>query len=240
MLTLKHLVINSPAIHAIDYSSDQEVVLAVDWSRRTVGFILSQMGADNKHYPSHLVWLHGIRESRDTHRQRSSCMDSSVHYAISSYLLWVFITLSSNYIKGMINNPDFQPNAIINHWIAGILLFDFRLQHVAEKDHSPMDGLSWRSPVPEDHPEEDNKDNYDDWIDKLYAFAIEVLNHSQISENNSKSMIHQSTPVPHHTAAIHFPSLTNSTPFAFIFSLLGEDVTIPWSEKCIDKMLNYQ
>jgi RNase H-like domain found in reverse transcriptase len=52
MRTLKHLAVNSPAIQAIDYSTDQEVILAVDSSWRAVGFALSQMGADNKHYPS--------------------------------------------------------------------------------------------------------------------------------------------------------------------------------------------
>jgi hypothetical protein len=30
----------------------------------------------------------------------------------------------------MLNNPDIQPNATINRWIAGILLFDFKLVHV--------------------------------------------------------------------------------------------------------------
>ena len=48
MHILKHLVITSPAICAIDYVSDCEVVLAVDSSWRAVGFVLSQIGTDNK------------------------------------------------------------------------------------------------------------------------------------------------------------------------------------------------
>lgn len=56
------------------------------------------------------------------------------------------IKVNAKYIKGMINNPDVQPNATINHWIAGILLpvFNFKLWHVAAKDHAPADGLSRR------------------------------------------------------------------------------------------------
>ena len=52
------------------------------------------------------------------------------------------VEVDAKYIKGMINNPDVQPNVTINRWIAGILLFDFRLKHVAGKDHTPADGLS--------------------------------------------------------------------------------------------------
>jgi hypothetical protein len=43
----------------------------------------------------------------------------------------------------MLNNPDIQPNATINRWIAGILLFDFKLVHVPGATHGP-DGLSRR------------------------------------------------------------------------------------------------
>ncbi len=52
MNTLKHLASTCPAIRAIDYSSANEVVLAVDSSWMAVGFILSQMGDDKKRYPA--------------------------------------------------------------------------------------------------------------------------------------------------------------------------------------------
>ena len=71
----------------------------------------------------------------------------------------------------MINNPDFQPNTTINCWITGILLFDFKLRHIPGKDHSPADGLSRWPTAPEDQPEEDD---YEDWIDRSYAFATEA------------------------------------------------------------------
>jgi len=52
MEKLKGLAKNSPAIHAIDYASGREVVLAVDTSYIAVRYILSQIGADAKQYPS--------------------------------------------------------------------------------------------------------------------------------------------------------------------------------------------
>lgn len=40
--TLKDLVSSAPALHVIDYSSEQPVILSVDTSYIAVGFILSQ------------------------------------------------------------------------------------------------------------------------------------------------------------------------------------------------------
>ena len=37
------------------------------------------------------------------------------------------VEVHAKYIKGMLNNPDIQPNTTINRWIAGILLFNFTL-----------------------------------------------------------------------------------------------------------------
>ena len=45
------------------------------------------------------------------------------------YLL-SYVETDAKYIKGMLNNPDIQPTATINRWIAGILLFNFNLIHV--------------------------------------------------------------------------------------------------------------
>jgi hypothetical protein len=83
------------------------------------------------------------------------------------------VEVDAKYIKGMINNPDLQPNATINRWIAGILLFSFKLVHVSALKHKGVDGLSRRLPVEED-PMEDG--NYEDWIDRAYSFSIVLLN----------------------------------------------------------------
>ena len=52
MIHLKDEIIQSPALQHLDYESGQEVVLAVDTSVITVGFILSQEGEDGKRYPN--------------------------------------------------------------------------------------------------------------------------------------------------------------------------------------------
>jgi len=49
----------------------------------------------------------------------------------------------------MINNPDIQPNIMINRWIFAILLFNFQLRHVPGHAHGP-DGLSQCFQAPED------------------------------------------------------------------------------------------
>lgn len=73
----------------------------------------------------------------------------------------------------MLNNPDIQPNGSINHWIAGILLFSFKLRHMPGKSHSPADGLSCRPRVDEDP---NDNDDFKDWIDHANTFCIEALN----------------------------------------------------------------
>jgi hypothetical protein len=35
----------------------------------------------------------------------------------------LLVQVDAKYIKGMLNNPDIQPNATINRWIAAILRF---------------------------------------------------------------------------------------------------------------------
>ena len=46
---LKHTILGSPAIHPIDYQSNNEVILAVDSSQIAVGYILSQIDDNGCH-----------------------------------------------------------------------------------------------------------------------------------------------------------------------------------------------
>jgi len=52
MQALKHLADTCPAIRPLNYQSKNEVILAVDSSYMAVGYIISQLGDDGKHYPS--------------------------------------------------------------------------------------------------------------------------------------------------------------------------------------------
>ncbi|KAG9219834.1 hypothetical protein CCMSSC00406_0009390 [Pleurotus cornucopiae] len=139
MDTLKRLAISSPALRPIDHSSAKDVILAV-------GYILSQIGNDSKRYPSRfgsITW--NERESRYSQAKNELY---GLFRALQATKLWLVgvkklvVEVDAKYIKGMINNPDIHPNATINRWIAGILLFDFELRHVPGKSHAPADGLS--------------------------------------------------------------------------------------------------
>jgi hypothetical protein len=52
MRLLKDEIIQSHALHRIDYECGREVILTVDTSNIAVGFILYQMGEDGKCYPN--------------------------------------------------------------------------------------------------------------------------------------------------------------------------------------------
>ena len=81
--------------------------------------------------------------------------------------------MDAKYVKGMINNPDLQPNATINQWIAGILLFHFKLCHISADRHTGPDGLLRRPPLDDDPPD---MDDFKDWLDNSYSFCITLLN----------------------------------------------------------------
>jgi hypothetical protein len=80
------------------------------------------------------------------------------------YLLYVIgvkqlkVEVDTKYIKGMINNPDIQPNAAMNRWVAGILLFNFELVHIPGSRHTGADSLSRRPKAPEDVKEDSDHD----------------------------------------------------------------------------------
>ena len=130
----------------MDYSSDREVVLAVDSSWIAVSFILSQEGEDSKRYPSRfgsITW----NENEQKYLQAKLKLYGLFRAlkAVKVYVVHVknlVVEVDAKYIKGMINNLDIQPSAPINQWIAGNLSFDFKLRHVSAKDHIAADGLS--------------------------------------------------------------------------------------------------
>jgi hypothetical protein len=73
-----------------------------------------------------------------------------------------------------------HPAELINCWIAGILLFDFKLVHVPGATHGP-DGLSRRPAQPDDLPEPE--DDYEDWIDRAYGF-MHIINLTTVNRGS--------------------------------------------------------
>ncbi len=79
--------------------------------------------------------------------------------------------MDAKYIKGMLIALDMQPNAAINRWIQGILLFNFNLIHVPGTKFKGPDALSQRDIGPdEEHPAPE----YDDsWLDDMALLAYQ-------------------------------------------------------------------
>ncbi len=94
----------------------------------------------------------------------------------------------------MRNVTDPRHGAIgdMNRWIVGINMFHFDLVHIPGEHHMP-NGLSRRPAQPGDVPAEDDKDEFEDWIDSIYGFLNIVLPPPYLgdapllaSESNSK------------------------------------------------------
>src|SRR6201747_2368209 len=196
MQRLKDAVMTSTALRRLDYESGREVILAVDTSVIAVGFILIQVGEDGKRYPARFGSL-SLSEVESRYSQATLEL-YGLFRVLRAVRVWVFgipiltVEIAAKYVKGMINNPDLQPNATINRWIAGILLFQFKLVHVPADKHTGADGLSRRPPSSLDPPE---ADNHEDWLDHAYGFSMELLNSctpKEISANQPRSDTDQS------------------------------------------------
>jgi len=95
--------------------------------------------------------------------------------------LWIIgskqlvVKVDTQYIKGMLNKPDLHPNAVINRWIAAILMFDFKLVHVLGAKHRGLDGLSRRRVAENEGEEEEEEiEETEDWMDEVIACGMQV------------------------------------------------------------------
>jgi len=190
MQSLKDAIVHSPALISIDYETDHTIYLAVDWSIRGVGWILSQDCTDGRCHPSRFGSI-----SWNEHESRYSQAKIELYglfralHTMRFHLVSVrnlVVEMDALYIRGMLNNPDVQPNATINCWIAAILLFNFKLIHIpAEKHHGP-DGLS-QCELADDEVDED--DDPEDWIDHMLALRIWVVSWLDATQTNDSAAI---------------------------------------------------
>jgi len=195
MEQLKETVSIAPCIRPIDYQSKRKVILEVDSSNVAVGYILSQIGEDGRRYPSRfgsIAW-----DSVESRYSQSKLELHGLFRALRAVRLYIFgvedleVELDAKYIKGMLSNPDVQPNATINRWIAGVLLFNPKIVHVPAAQHTRADGLSRRPKAPCD-PEED--DDPDEWLDHalgLYTLSLETVN--QLPNRSLMEVLYQVT-----------------------------------------------
>jgi hypothetical protein len=206
MNNLKDAFLRSPALRPIEYDTLRAIVLAVDSCPIACGFILLQLGEDNKRYPNRFGSItFNDRESRYSQAKLELFGLFRALKQVRIHIIGVrnfIVEVDAKYIKGMLNNPDIQPNAAINRWIASILLFDFKLIHVPGDRHTGADGLSRRPHTDDDDAEED----FEDWIDEANGFTISIDNWLPIRSR------------PAIPSMKHFPSVRTPRPCPSIYS----------------------
>ena len=168
---LKEAITSPPALRPIDYSSDDPVILSVDSSKIAVGFILSQIDEDRRKHPARYGSI--PMNDRESRYSQPKLELFGLFRALRAYRLHLVgvkvlhVEVDAKYIKGMLNEPDLQPNATINRWIQGILLFDFTLIHVPADKHKGPDALSRREQLEEDFESHDD----DEWLDNIALYS---------------------------------------------------------------------
>ena len=173
---LKIAVSSAPSLHPINYSSDFPVVLSVDTSYIAIRFILAQYDESGHKHPARYGSLPiNERESRYSQPKLElyGLFRALCHYHLFLYgVKNLHVEVDAKYIKGMLNDPDLQPNTTINRWIEGILLFDFKLIHVPAACHQGPDALSRHRPTNEDIEEgERDAEEADEWLKDLLLLS---------------------------------------------------------------------
>ena len=167
---LKHLITTAPVLRPINYESPHPVILSVDSSKIAVGIILSQIAEDGKRRPARYGSI--PMNERESNYSQPKLELFGLYRALRHFRLYLVgvktlhVEVDAKYIKGMLNEPDLQPNATINRWIQGIGLFDFTLIHVPAERFKGPDALSRRMPTEQELKEQDD-DEDDDWLDSI-------------------------------------------------------------------------
>ena len=165
--TMKKIITSPPVLKPIDYTSDNPIVLSVDSSQIAVGFILSQLDNQGHKRPARYGSL--PMNEREARYSQPKLELYGLYRALRHWRLYLIgvknlhVEVDAKYIKGMLNEPDLQPNAAVNRWIQGILIFDFKLIHVPATKFQGPDALSRREPAEDEEiPEHD-----DSWLDDI-------------------------------------------------------------------------
>ena len=230
MQHLKDTICHSTALHWLDYMSRNEVILAVDTSYIAVRFILLQIRNDRKHYPNRFSSV-SLMEV-ESHYSQAKLKLYGLFHTLQAVHIFIFgianltVEMDAKYVKGMINNPDLQPNVTINRWIMGILLFHFHPEHVPTTHHTGPDGLSWWLPS-ENNPVEE--DDFEDWIDNAYSFMISLMN-MRTSPAVGTTDHHR-----HTTHTSEMPSHNLSVLISATLDTSQTNPTIPHSHKAVAK-----
>jgi hypothetical protein len=146
--SLKKAVSSAPALRSIRYDSDLAVIFAVDTSKYAVGIVLLQIDELGKRRPARYGSI-PLNEVEANYSQPKLEL-YGLYRALRAFRLHLvgvrnlIVEVDAKYIKGMLNAPDLLPNAAMNRWIQGIMMFDFTLKHVSGRTHLAADALSRR------------------------------------------------------------------------------------------------
>ncbi|KAE8225689.1 hypothetical protein CF326_g7827 [Tilletia indica] len=162
MEQLKQAAKQQPILVAIDYSSSEPLVLAVDSSQIAAGWALYQGDAEEgqlrklNQYGS--VGFSEV-ESRYSQPQLELC---GVFKAVkqlrhSLYGTFFILEVDAASLRQMINSPDI-PNAAMTRWVQYLKLFNHQIRHVPGRHHTLPDGLS-RTDFDTVEPAEDSMDD---------------------------------------------------------------------------------
>ena len=171
---LKQAVTSAPALWPIDYKSNNLIILSVDSSIMAVGIILSQLDENGRKRPARYGSLpfSGV----ECRYAQSKLELYGLYRAMRHFRLYsigaknLIVEVDAKYIKGMLNEPDLQPNAAIKRWIQGILLFNFTLKHVPDTQFKGPDTL-FRRRIADDETVQPHDDS---WLDYLSLFCSHV------------------------------------------------------------------
>jgi hypothetical protein len=119
MENIKELVTCSPALCPLNYAAHYwPIILTVDSSIIAVGYVLMQVRDDKRWYLSQfgsIAWTECKSRYSQAKLELYGLFRTLCAYCI--YIIGVknlIIEVDAKYIKGMLNNPDIQPNATIN------------------------------------------------------------------------------------------------------------------------------
>ena len=173
MQQLKDAIISLPTLIPINYTSSHPVFLSINLSWHTVSWILFQECEDGQRRPLHFRSISWNDHKRHYSQPKIEvyglfCILHALHICIVG-VANLIIEMDAKFVKGMLSNPDIQPNAAINCWIASILLFNFKLVHVLAEKHTGHNGLFWQEPIP---GEDEDKGDLEEWIDDFLSLGI--------------------------------------------------------------------
>jgi hypothetical protein len=180
LMHLKKAVSSAPALHPIDYSSSNPVILAVDSSYIATGIVLLQLDDQGRRRPARYGSI--PMDEREARYSLPKLDLYALYRALRHYRIYLFGVKhliaedDAGHIKGMLNEPDLQPNATIKGRMCGILLFDFILKHVPAEHHLAPDALSRKRRAEEDS-------DYSDEDDDRFTSALLSLKMMKLHKN---------------------------------------------------------